>query len=68
MTNEKEVFSSEDYPIFTPFDDSKHFELEKKLMSREISFKEFCKELFDEYPSDEELKEYAKNHPELIAE
>lgn len=37
-------------------------------MSREISFKEFCKELFGEYPSDEELKEFAKNHPEFIAE
>ena len=68
MTNEKEVFSSDEYPLFDPFDDSKHFELERKLIAREISFKEFCKELFGEYPSDEELKEYAKNHPEFLAE
>lgn len=29
MINEKEVFSSDESPIFAPFDDSKHFELEK---------------------------------------
>lgn len=68
MTNEKEVFSSDEYPLFDPFDDSKQMELERKLIAREISFKEFCKELFGEYPTDEELKEFAKNNPKLIAE
>lgn len=68
MTNEKEVFSSDEYPLFDPFDDSKHFELERKLIAREISIKEYCKEITGEYPSDEKLKEYAKNHPEFLAE
>ena len=68
MSDKKEVFSSDEYPLFDPFDDSKQMELERKLIAREISFKEFCKELFGEYPSDEELKEFAKNNPKLIAE
>ena len=68
MTDKKEILISKDNPLFDPFDDSKHFELERKLIAREISFKEFCKELFGEYPSDEKLKEFAKNHPEFIAE
>lgn len=68
MSDKKEVFSSDEYPLFDPFDDSKQMELERKLIAREISFKEFCKELFGEYPTDEELKEFAKNNPKLIAE
>ena len=66
MSDNKKVFTSKDLEWI--FDDSKQMELERKLIAREISFKEFCKELFGEYPSDEELKEFAKNNPKLIAE
>lgn len=68
MTDKKEILISKDNPLFDPFDDSKQMELERKLIAREISIKEYCKEITGKYPSDEKLKEFAKNHPEFLAE